>query len=1038
MPTQHGVARQVDSMLMGLRSRLRSPADQDRVWRSWLVATCLVAAALPACDCSSKGPTSAGATLDLSPNPVDFKEVIVGQQQQIKVIARNDGRTPILVRAISRDTGFPDDFRFAPPNVSLAAGEQQEIQVFFAPAAAGPKSGTLLFLDDASGQTTKLPLTGIGIIPQITTNPTAIDFGTVVVGDVKSQPLTINNTSTGALDVLIDPITTDHDGAFTVSVPGSDQQTVHLEANTSAQVSVSFQPTLVGQQAGTLNLRACSSCTPTPVALKGNAVASGLIAYPASIDFGAVLPKLRGTKPLTLKNIGSTPITLKTIAPELMGGVFSVDSLPTLPYTLNSGAMVMFNVDFAPVTMGPQSTRLSFDTDDPRANGVRVPLAGYGGGPIASVKPLAIDYGPVAVGFPVVRRLLVTNQGVGGSDPSRDALVVSAIDAPALAAFDVPTGGTTPITVAPGSSKVIEVRFNPTAVGPAQDSLTLHTNDATHPTIAVSLKGEGVLVGNCDYELVPSATPGLQFGIISRGRRSTLTFSIHNAGVTDCIIGKLELDQSTNTAFTLPNGPLYGQRLAPGDRLFTDVQFAPPGSTQPGTDFAGIVNINISSTRTPSIQLQLSGRANEVCITITPVSADFGVVKPMCETNDRKFRIYNACQAPVTITQITPGAGQADFVLILPPLPSPLDPQSAQSSMSMNPTSMNFSVRFHPIGVGADIGTVQVFTDEALAGGQPYVVSLAGRGDDNAVATETFVQADRASADILIIADDSGSMSSKQDKLAKNFDNFMKFALLQQVDYHIAVTTTGTDSLPTCTAPSETINGRFMPLGGANQIVTTQTPNPAQTFAQNVNVGTNGCGDEQGMEGAYRALSEPNINGVNAGFLRSDALLAIVVVSDDEDSSSRSLDFYQDFFQTLKGPHGANLVTFNTVTVTDHTVCDSNGTYYEPTAVASPGNPAGLRYEEMARRTGGISVNICDVDWSTNLQMIGAEAFGYKTRFTLSSEPDPTTVKVSIDGADVAATYWAYSAGSNSIDFLPTATPPAGSKIQVTYTVACH
>ena len=69
----------------------------------------------------------------------------------------------------------------------------------------------------------------------------------------------------------------------------------------------------------------------------------------------------------------------------------------------------------------------------------------------------------------------------------------------------------------------------------------------------------------------------------------------------------------------------------------------------------------------------------------------------------------------------------------------------------------------------------------------------------------------------------------------------------------------------------------------AQRIVTPSSqPSPEDLFAQNVNVGIdNSTFTEEGLEAAYLALTAPNINGHNAGLLRRDASLSIVVVSYD-------------------------------------------------------------------------------------------------------------------------------------------------------------
>jgi hypothetical protein len=48
-------------------------------------------------------------------------------------------------------------------------------------------------------------------------------------------------------------------------------------------------------------------------------------------------------------------------------------------------------------------------------------------------------------------------------------------------------------------------------------------------------------------------------------------------------------------------------------------------------------------------------------------------------------------------------------------------------------------------------------------------------------------------------------------------------------------------------------------------------------------VGTNGCGYEKGLAAMKRALSDDLLNTYNADFLRDDAMLAVVVISDEDD-----------------------------------------------------------------------------------------------------------------------------------------------------------
>jgi hypothetical protein len=174
-----------------------------------------------------------------------------------------------------------------------------------------------------------------------------------------------------------------------------------------------------------------------------------------------------------------------------------------------------------------------------------------------------------------------------------------------------------------------------------------------------------------------------------------------------------------------------------------------------------------------------------------------------------------------------------------------------------------------------------------------YLVGLTGRGDPSGQQTDTFMQDMQPKADILLVIDDSCSMGDKQQSLSQNFSSFIQYAASAGVDYQLGVITTTAEPsmcppppfpcppLPTPTTRGEGILRTIRP-GQANQIgpiLRSNTPNVGQAFQQLVNVGTDGSGTEQGLETAVQALTPPRIVTENAGFLRTDANLAVVVVA---------------------------------------------------------------------------------------------------------------------------------------------------------------
>jgi hypothetical protein len=80
-------------------------------------------------------------------------------------------------------------------------------------------------------------------------------------------------------------------------------------------------------------------------------------------------------------------------------------------------------------------------------------------------------------------------------------------------------------------------------------------------------------------------------------------------------------------------------------------------------------------------------------------------------------------------------------------------------------------------------------------------------------------------------------------------------------------------SMETCTPYAE--GGRYM----------TQQDNLAEKFSCAARVGIGGDGDEQPLGSLIAALTSPNIDEgeCNEGFLRDDALLVVVLITDEED-----------------------------------------------------------------------------------------------------------------------------------------------------------
>jgi hypothetical protein len=154
--------------------------------------------------------------------------------------------------------------------------------------------------------------------------------------------------------------------------------------------------------------------------------------------------------------------------------------------------------------------------------------------------------------------------------------------------------------------------------------------------------------------------------------------------------------------------------------------------------------------------------------------------------------------------------------------------------------------------------------------------------------------------DLIFVVDDSGSMAEEQANLGTNFPMFANLLNSYQIstgemlDYRAAVTTTGVTASGVQTLPppfnmsipfSQTgMDGRFRMVSGmARPWLERTDPNMPQTFAQAASVGTSGPGIEMQLRAMELAI-QPN---TNPGFIRQDALLGIVILTDEDDCSFR-------------------------------------------------------------------------------------------------------------------------------------------------------
>lgn len=185
-----------------------------------------------------------------------------------------------------------------------------------------------------------------------------------------------------------------------------------------------------------------------------------------------------------------------------------------------------------------------------------------------------------------------------------------------------------------------------------------------------------------------------------------------------------------------------------------------------------------------------------------------------------------------------------------------------------------------------------------------------GNGNGNGSGGDQGVPRQCEKMDIVFVVDNSGSMQEEQSNLASNFPMFAQLLDTytvgngQPLNYRVAITTTGRTvnyqldlggGFGTFPQNEAGEDGAFRNnCNNTKRWLENTDPDMANTLACRANVGTGGPSIEMPLLMSKWALAERVQDQTNAGFLRDDALLAIVVLTDEDDASTTQNGFTMD------------------------------------------------------------------------------------------------------------------------------------------------
>lgn len=321
---------------------------------------------------------------------------------------------------------------------------------------------------------------------------------------------------------------------------------------------------------------------------------------PASLDFGNVLTGSRATRSLTVRNVGSVPLTISSVTSS--NPQFTL-ALPTNSFGLVPGGSANLNVNFVPNSAGAKTGTLSFNSNDLARPRVDVSMTGTGAAPMIEVTPPSLAFGDLRLAQ--TRDLSFTIRNTGSAPLKISSLASNNPQFRPIQFLEKVSNieRSLPLNIAPGSNVEVTVRFRPSylanSVAAQNGVISIVSNDPSRPRVDVPLTGTGLgpLIA------APSSRFFGSVEICSPPVTSTITLT--NTGNASLAIAALSID---NPAFMLAPRPSTPFAIAPGASFNLSVSFF----TRATVTETGRLRIISNAVNDPGLSILLTGQGLSV------------------------------------------------------------------------------------------------------------------------------------------------------------------------------------------------------------------------------------------------------------------------------------------------------------------------------------------------------------------------------------------------------------------------------------------
>lgn len=719
---------------------------------------------------------------------------------------------------------------------------------------------------------------------------------------------------------------------------------------------------------------------------------------------------------IEVTNVGEGPLVIESATIEGANAeLFRVSSTPG-PLAPNQTGEIF--IRFSQADPGEFEARLTVRSNDPNNASLDFTLVG----PARESCAIAVSPGSQKFLLGEVRDITITAVTTYECEIVRlftDESLFEIVDAPEL-----------PFDIAAGGSQTIQVRYIRVPRTQGIPVREFRVKESEGQEVLVTLEGEPP-VQDCfsvfpDQIIFPNTIVGLQ---------ETRFVTVRNrcgreASITAVTIGD-------GYYFYDVDGDAYPQVVPPLGTTQIAVTYTP---FSPSGD-SGNLYISTNDALNPRFTVRLYGEASIPGIDAFPQTVNFGTVvyknpqgaemRSECASRSLFVQVYSTGGAPLTVDQLEIDSDGDQLFIVTGVTIDGVPVVDINQPMVVPPEKeMRVSVQFFPVrSMPTDHqGTLIIHHNADQTGSATTEITLVGMGKEDGLVTDTFEQLEGPKVDILWVIDDSCSMYDEQARLIQNLSQFVSYADTQAADYQMAVTDTDGQSrnagkFERCFPHPAVIGSDYLDSAARQE-----------AFECTFDVGTSGVGIEAGLAAAKKALEkaqDPLLSpNVNRGFLRDDANLAIVVMSDEDDQSLESNDVLRDYFWSVKG-YQRDRVSLHAIAGPVTEACQTGPFNAVP----------GVRYSRMAMDLGGIFFNICLQDWQPVLTQLGLDVFVPLDEWTLSQAADPNSMVVTVDGIAVPFDPndgYTYDPVLNTIKFHGAALPVPGAQIVASYTGLCR